>query len=152
AIMLIYLIPSLAGWRHDQRLDPVSSQEVRQSFDVDLRSADWIGRKREGDMYHSQESRPSIMGRSSGKGRSRSTLFVSDARDIDKNCSAKFDHALYRAVSVLPLHRFVVEHKGATIIDWGAALSCCDQERLALVLPGRTLCFEFYQSPRLRRI
>ena len=48
--ILIDLIAAVRRRRRNKRFDPMSSQATSQGFDIDLRSASWVGRKREWDM------------------------------------------------------------------------------------------------------
>ena len=66
AIMLIGLIYAAAGGRRDKRFDPVSPQPMRQGFDIDLRAANRVRRKRERYMYYFQDSRGPSWARNSG--------------------------------------------------------------------------------------
>jgi len=62
AIMLIGLISAAAGRRRDKRFDPVSPQPMSQGFDIDLRAANWVRRKREWYMYYFQDKSLFVLG------------------------------------------------------------------------------------------
>ena len=78
AIMLIGLIYAAAGGRHDKRFDPVSPQAMRQGFDIDLRAANRVRRKRERYMYYFQDNRWSVLGTQLRQSKSSSSVSRSE--------------------------------------------------------------------------